>query len=82
MTSRCHSFLQLISIVIIQLLCTSSTIYCYKTREAVESGFIKTMLVETGEHVADPLTKAIYPAQFHKLIGKMGVCNIFAPLPS
>lgn len=55
---------------------------CYKTREAIESGFLKTMYVATEDQLADALTKPIYPAQFHALTGKMGVCNIFAPLPS
>ncbi|KAG7546558.1 Retrotransposon gag domain [Arabidopsis suecica] len=55
---------------------------CYKTREQIDSGFLKTMYVKTEEQLADPLTKALYPAPFRELIAKMGVCNIYAPLPS
>lgn len=50
---------------------------CYKTREAIENGFLKTMYVKTGNQLADTLTKSLHPAPFRDLIGKMGMNNIF-----
>ena len=37
---------------------------CYKTREATECGFLKTMFVKTGNQLVDTLTKALHPAPF------------------
>jgi len=50
---------------------------CYKTREAIECGFLKTMFVKTRNQLADTLTKALHPAPFRDLISKMGMTNIF-----
>ncbi|XP_019084390.1 PREDICTED: uncharacterized protein LOC109125983 [Camelina sativa] len=52
---------------------------CYKIREEVDSGFLKTMHVRTGNQLADVLTKVLHPAHFQEIIFKMGVYNIFAP---
>ncbi|XP_022569788.1 uncharacterized protein LOC111212509 [Brassica napus] len=52
---------------------------CYKIREHIDSGFLKTMFVRTGNQLADTLTKALHPAPFRELISKMGLLNIFAP---
>lgn len=52
---------------------------CYKTHEAIESGFPKTMYVKTDNQLADTLTKALHPAPFRDLIHKMGMNNIFIP---
>lgn len=50
---------------------------CYKTREAIECGFLKTIFVKTGNQLADTLTKALHPVPFRDLISKMGMTNIF-----
>lgn len=50
---------------------------CYKTREAIECGFLKTMFVKTGNQLADTLTKVLHLAPFRDLISKMGMTNIF-----
>ncbi|CAA7043465.1 unnamed protein product [Microthlaspi erraticum] len=52
---------------------------CYKIRESIDSGFIKTMFVDSVDNLADCLTKLLHPTMFHGLIHKMGVCNIFQP---
>lgn len=51
----------------------------YKTREAIESGSLKTMFVRTVNQLADALAKALHPAPFRDLISKMGMNNIFIP---
>ncbi|KAG7590495.1 Retrotransposon Copia-like N-terminal [Arabidopsis suecica] len=52
---------------------------CHITRDQIELGFLKTMFVRTDNQLADPLTKALYPAPFREMIVKMGISNIFAP---
>ncbi|CAA7029224.1 unnamed protein product [Microthlaspi erraticum] len=50
---------------------------CYKFRENIDSGFLKTMFVASQDQLADCLTKPLHPTLFHSLIRKMEVCNIF-----
>lgn len=52
---------------------------CYKVRECIVKGIVKTMFVRTGDQLADMLTKALYPAPFRNNMSKMGVINIYAP---
>lgn len=52
---------------------------CYKIREYIDCGFLKTMYVKSEHQLADALTKPLHPTIFHSLIVKMGICNIFAP---
>lgn len=55
---------------------------CHNVREAITRGHIKTMYVHTDNQLADGLTKALYPTPIRELVSKIGLHNIFAPLPS
>ncbi|XP_019091034.1 PREDICTED: uncharacterized protein LOC109128664 [Camelina sativa] len=52
---------------------------CHKVRKAVTNGLVKTLHVKTDQQLADVLTKAVKPGQFHSLIGKMGLNSIYMP---
>ena len=52
---------------------------CHVVREKVQNGFLKTLHVPSHSQLADILTKALHPTQFHLLLSKMGVQNIHAP---
>lgn len=52
---------------------------CYKIRECLGKGIVKTMYVRTGDQLADMLTKSLYPSPFGNNMSKMGVINIYAP---
>ncbi|KAL5577006.1 hypothetical protein UlMin_018705 [Ulmus minor] len=52
---------------------------CHLVREKVQDGSLKTMHVSTNHQLADVLTKALHPTQFHFLVNKMGLKNIFSP---
>lgn len=45
---------------------------CYTICENIEDGILKTMHVSTHDHIADVLTKALYPTHFKGLVGKDG----------
>ncbi|KAG7584438.1 Ribonuclease H-like superfamily [Arabidopsis suecica] len=50
---------------------------CHIVRDKVMSGFLKTMHVRSEHQLADALTKPLYPTQFHTLISKMGLFNLY-----
>ena len=52
---------------------------CHVVREKVQNGFLKTLHVPSHSQLADILTKALHPTQFHLLLSKMGMQNIHAP---
>ena len=52
---------------------------CHFIREKVTNGTIKLVHVRTQHQIADLLTKALPSPQFHYLLSKMGVKNIFLP---
>ena len=52
---------------------------CHLVREKVQDGSLKTMHVSTNHQLADVFTKALHPTQFHFLVNKMGLKNIFSP---
>ena len=48
-------------------------------KEKLESGLICTPFVKTGEQLADVLTKGVANTMFHSVLGKLGMCDIYAP---
>ncbi|KAL1187681.1 Retrovirus-related Pol polyprotein from transposon RE1 [Cardamine amara subsp. amara] len=50
---------------------------CHLVREKVQKGFLKTLHVRSEHQLADALTKPLYPTQFHTLISKMGLLNLY-----
>lgn len=52
---------------------------CHFIRDAIIAGLIVTRYVKTTEQLADILTKPLGRTQFHYLLGKMGVRNLYAP---
>ena len=52
---------------------------CYSVRERLVAGIYKLLHVRTDLQLADPFTKPLYPAPFQRLMGKMGLLNIFVP---
>lgn len=52
---------------------------CHSVRERLVQGLFVLLHVRTELQLADPFTKPLYPAQFKKLFGKMGLLNIFVP---
>ena len=52
---------------------------CYNVRDWLVAGLFKLLHVQTDLQLADPFTKPLYPAQFKRLFGKMGLLNIFVP---
>lgn len=52
---------------------------CYSVRERLVAGLFKLLHVRTDLQLADPFTKPLYTAPFQRLMGKMGLLNIFVP---
>lgn len=52
---------------------------CHSVRECLIAGLFKLLHVRTDLQLADPFTKPMYRAPFKKLLGKMGLLNIFVP---
>jgi hypothetical protein len=52
---------------------------CHLIREKIQAGLVRTLNVTSQNQLADIMTKALGSAQFHSLLGKMGVHNIYAP---
>ncbi|KAG7599135.1 GAG-pre-integrase domain [Arabidopsis suecica] len=52
---------------------------CHSVRERLVAGLFQLFHVRSGLQLADPFTKPLYPAPFHRLFGKMGLRNIFVP---
>lgn len=52
---------------------------CHQVRDRITLGIIKTLHVRTDNQLADVFTKALYPTQFHSLIGKMTLRSLYLP---
>lgn len=52
---------------------------CYKVRELILKGLIKTLHVRTDNQLADVFTKPLQPGHFHSIIGKMTLNSVFSP---
>lgn len=52
---------------------------CHIVREKIQAGQLKTLHVSTNHQLADILTKPLHPTQFHSLLSKMGVHDIYSP---
>ncbi|XP_057739664.1 uncharacterized mitochondrial protein AtMg00810-like [Arachis stenosperma] len=52
---------------------------CHFIRERVVAGFIKLIHVKSKHQLADIFTKPVSAAQFHSLIAKFGILNIYMP---
>ncbi|GMP83473.1 hypothetical protein CsSME_00037367 [Camellia sinensis var. sinensis] len=51
---------------------------CHFIKEKLTSGTICTLFVQSGEQLADILTKRVGSKPFHGILGKLGMRNIFA----
>ena len=52
---------------------------CHLIREKIQAGLVRTLHVTSQNQLADIMTKALGSVQFHSLLNKMGVHNIYAP---
>jgi len=52
---------------------------CHLTREKIQSGFIKLLLVSSSLQLVDILTKPLQPNIFSSLCSKLGVLDIYNP---
>ncbi|XP_061351944.1 uncharacterized mitochondrial protein AtMg00810-like [Gastrolobium bilobum] len=52
---------------------------CHLVREHIIKGTLRTFHVPSSRQLADLLTKALHPSQFHALLSKMGVLNLYSP---
>jgi hypothetical protein len=52
---------------------------CHLVREKIQDGLVRTLHVSSQNQLADLMTKALGRAQFHSLLSKMGINNIYAP---
>ncbi|XP_019089825.1 PREDICTED: uncharacterized protein LOC109128249 [Camelina sativa] len=52
---------------------------CHNIRERLVAGLFQLFHVRSSLQLADPFIKALYPAPFHEVFGKMGLRNIFFP---
>lgn len=52
---------------------------CHVVRERLQSGFLKILHVFSDLQLADILTKAVQPALFKSLIGKIGIYRLCLP---
>ena len=52
---------------------------CHLVREKIQDGLVRTLHVSSQNQLADLMTKALGSAQFHSLLSKMGINNIYAP---
>uniref|UniRef100_A0A2N9GQC0 Reverse transcriptase Ty1/copia-type domain-containing protein n=1 Tax=Fagus sylvatica TaxID=28930 RepID=A0A2N9GQC0_FAGSY len=55
---------------------------CHLIRDKIQEGIIKTFHVSTHHQLADIFTKPLGFLQFSKLLGKMGLHDIYHPVPS
>lgn len=53
---------------------------CHLIREKVQDGIIQTFHISTTQQPTDLFTKALGSKQFHHLLGKLGVMNIYSNL--
>lgn len=52
---------------------------CQIVREKLQIGLIRTLHVNTHHQLVDLMTKALQPSQFHALLSKMGIHNLYYP---
>jgi hypothetical protein len=52
---------------------------CHLVRKKIQDGLVRTLHVTSQNQLADIMTKALGSVQFHSLIDKMGINNIYAP---
>ncbi|RVW26427.1 Retrovirus-related Pol polyprotein from transposon RE1 [Vitis vinifera] len=52
---------------------------CHIIREKIQARILKTLHVTSQNQFADILTKALHPSQFHGLLGKMGIHDLYSP---
>uniref|UniRef100_A0A2N9I881 Integrase catalytic domain-containing protein n=1 Tax=Fagus sylvatica TaxID=28930 RepID=A0A2N9I881_FAGSY len=52
---------------------------CHLIREKIQEGLVRTLHVISQNQLADLMTKPLGSHQFHSLVTKMGVNNIYAP---
>ena len=52
---------------------------CHLVREKIQDRLVRTLHVTSQNQLADIMTKALGSIQFHSLINKMGINNIYAP---
>ena len=52
---------------------------CHIVREKFQAGLLKTLHVHTHNQLVDLLTKALHPSQFHLLLNKIGIHNLYSP---
>lgn len=52
---------------------------CHIVKEKLQSNIIKTLHVSSQHQLSDIFTKALVASQFHNLLSKMGVINIYTP---
>uniref|UniRef100_A0A2N9I7W0 Reverse transcriptase Ty1/copia-type domain-containing protein n=1 Tax=Fagus sylvatica TaxID=28930 RepID=A0A2N9I7W0_FAGSY len=52
---------------------------CHLIREKIQEGLVRTLHVVSQNQLADLMTKPLGSHQFHSLVTKMGVNNIYAP---
>ena len=51
---------------------------CFIVREKIQAGLLKTLHVHTNNQLPDIFTKAFHHSQFHTLLGKMGIHNLYS----
>ena len=52
---------------------------CHIIWEKIQAMILKTLHVTSQNQLADILTKAFHPNQFHGLLGKMGIHDLYSP---
>lgn len=52
---------------------------CHTTRDQVKIGFMKVLHVNTGNQLADILTKPLHPGPFYSLLSRLSVSSLFTP---
>ncbi|GAU15708.1 hypothetical protein TSUD_307180 [Trifolium subterraneum] len=52
---------------------------CHVVRERLQSGLMKLLPVSGFLQLADIMTKALHPANFHRLLTKLGLLDIYRP---
>ncbi|CAJ2646289.1 unnamed protein product [Trifolium pratense] len=52
---------------------------CHVVRERLQAGLMKLLPVSGFQQLADIMTKALHPANFHRLLTKLGLLDIYRP---
>ena len=52
---------------------------CHMVRERIQAGIVKTMRATTSNQLVNIFTKALHPKQFHTLLCKMGIHDLYSP---